>query len=155
MARNVIANAFFFGFRKVSALTVPWCTFTDPEIAHVGYYEADAREAGYEVATITQSFDDVDRAVLDGDTEGLARVHYDKKSGKILGGTILARHAGEMIGQLTLAMTTGQKLSAFASTIQPYPVQADALKKIGDNYMRTKLTPFVQTLFRHWFAFRR
>jgi pyruvate/2-oxoglutarate dehydrogenase complex dihydrolipoamide dehydrogenase (E3) component len=155
MARNVIANAFFFGRRKVSALTIPWCTFTDPEVAHVGMTEVEAEQKGFAVATITQSFDDVDRAVLDGETEGLARVHYDLKTGKILGGTIVARHAGEMIGQLTQAITTGLKLSSLSSTIQPYPVQADALKKIGDAYMRTKLTPMVKTIFAKWFAWRR
>jgi pyruvate/2-oxoglutarate dehydrogenase complex dihydrolipoamide dehydrogenase (E3) component len=155
MARNVIANAFFFGRRKASALTIPWCTFTDPEVAHVGYSEAEAAPAGFAVATITQSFEDVDRALLDGETEGLARVHYDTKTGRILGGTIVARHAGEMIGQLTQAMTAGLKLSTLSSTIQPYPVQADALKKIGDAYMRTKLTPTVKTLFAKWFAWRR
>ncbi len=155
MARHMIANAFFFGRRKVSALTIPWCTFTDPEVAHVGYTAAEAKEAGLTVATITQSFADVDRAILDGETEGLARVHYDKKTGKILGGTIVARHAGEMIGQLTQAITAGLKLSALSSTIQPYPVQSDALKKIGDAYMKTKLTPLVQTIFAKWFAWRR
>ena len=155
MARNVIANAFFFGRRKVSALTIPWCTFTDPEVAHVGYSEAEAKEAGIAVVTITQLFADVDRAILDGETEGLARVHYEQKTGKILGGTIVARHAGEMIGQLTQAITAGLKLSALSSTIQPYPVQADALKKIGDAYMRTKLTPTVKMIFEKWFAWRR
>ncbi len=155
MARHVIANAFFFGCRKVSSLTIPWCTFTDPEIAHVGYYEAEARTAGFNVATITQSFHDVDRAILDGEVEGLARVHYDKRSGRILGGTIVARHAGEMIGQLTLAISAGLKLSSLAATIQPYPVQSDALKKIGDAYLRTKLTPTVKKLFKKWFEWRR
>ncbi len=155
MARQVIANAFFFGRRKASALTIPWCTFTDPEIAHVGMNEAQAKQAGFAVATITQSFADIDRVILDGETDGLARVHYNQKSGKILGGTIVARHAGEMIGQLTQAITAGLKLSALSSTIQPYPVQADALKKIGDAYMRTKLTPLVKTIFLQWFAWRR
>ncbi len=155
MARNVLANAFFFGRRRTGSIVLPWCTFTDPEIAHVGHYEADARRAGYNVATITQSFADVDRAILDGETAGFARVHYDRRTGKILGGTIVARHAGEMIGQLTLAVTTGQKLGALSSTIQPYPVQADALKRIGDAYMRTKLTPTVKRLFRKWFEWRR
>ena len=155
MARHVIANAFFFGRRKASALTIPWCTFTDPEIAHVGYYEAEARQAGFAVQTITQKFADVDRAILDGESAGFARVHYEQKSGRILGGTIVARHAGEMIGQITLALTSGLKLSAFSSTIQPYPVQSDALKKIGDAYMRTKLTPLVRNIFGYWFAWRR
>ncbi|MFN0121494.1 MAG: mercuric reductase [Blastocatellia bacterium] len=155
MARNVLRNAFFFGNAKASRIILPWCTFTDPEIAHVGLYEAEARAAGHDVATITQTFDDVDRAVLDGETEGFARVHYDRKSGHLLGGTIVARHAGEMIGQITQAMVARQPLSVFSTTIQPYPVQADALKKIGDAYMRTKLTPAVKTIFRKWFEWRR
>ena len=93
MARIVIANALFLARRKVTDLVMPWCTYTDPEIAHVGYYEKDAQGAGYDVATITQSLGDVDRAILDGEAKGFARVHYDKKSGKILGGTIVAGEA--------------------------------------------------------------
>jgi pyruvate/2-oxoglutarate dehydrogenase complex dihydrolipoamide dehydrogenase (E3) component len=155
MARIVLANSLFFGRRKASALVIPWCTYTDPEIAHVGYNEADAKAAGLQVATITEHLNHVDRAILDGEDEGLARVHYDKKSGKILGGTIVARHAGEMIGELTLAITTGQKMSALASTIHPYPTQAEVLKKIGDGYMRQKLTPTVKKIFNKWFEWRR
>jgi pyruvate/2-oxoglutarate dehydrogenase complex dihydrolipoamide dehydrogenase (E3) component len=155
MARIVLANALFYGRRRVTNLVIPWCTYTDPEIAHVGYYEEDARAAGYEVATITESFNHVDRAVLDGEEVGFARVHYDTKNGRILGGTIVARHAGEMIGELSLALTTKQKVGTLASTIHPYPTQAEALKKIGDAYMRTKLTPRVKTLLEKWLAWRR
>jgi pyruvate/2-oxoglutarate dehydrogenase complex dihydrolipoamide dehydrogenase (E3) component/uncharacterized membrane protein YdjX (TVP38/TMEM64 family) len=155
MARIVLANAFFYGRRRVTDLVIPWCTYTDPEIAHVGYYEKDARVAGYGVATITESFNHVDRAVLDGEEAGFARVHYDTKSGRILGGTIVARHAGEMIGELSLALTTKQKMGTLASTIHPYPTQTEALKKIGDAYMQTKLTPRVKTLFEKWLAWRR
>lgn len=155
MARNVIANAFFFGRRRVSGLVIPWCTYTDPEVAHAGLYEAEAKKAGHEVATITETLEHNDRAILDGETEGYARVVYNRKSGKILGGTIVARHAGEMIGELTLAITAGQKVSMLSSTIHPYPTQAEVLKRVGDAYMRGKLTPLVKTLFRKWFAWRR
>jgi pyruvate/2-oxoglutarate dehydrogenase complex dihydrolipoamide dehydrogenase (E3) component/uncharacterized membrane protein YdjX (TVP38/TMEM64 family) len=155
MARTVIANALFLARRKVSDLVIPWCTYTDPEIAHVGYYEKDARAAGYEVATITQLLSDVDRAILDGETEGFARVHYDSKTGKILGGTIVARHAGEMLGELTLAMVAKQSVGVLSSTIHSYPTQAEVLRKIGDVYMRTKLTPLVKRLFEKWLAWRR
>jgi pyruvate/2-oxoglutarate dehydrogenase complex dihydrolipoamide dehydrogenase (E3) component len=155
MARIVLANALFYARRKVTDLVIPWCTYTDPEIAHVGYYEKDAAAAGFQVGTITQSFDDVDRAVLDGETSGFARVHYDKKSGKILGGTIVARHAGEMISELTLAMVAGQKVGVLSSTIHPYPTQAEVLRKIGDAYMRQKLTPTVKKIFEKWLAWRR
>jgi pyruvate/2-oxoglutarate dehydrogenase complex dihydrolipoamide dehydrogenase (E3) component/uncharacterized membrane protein YdjX (TVP38/TMEM64 family) len=155
MARIVIANTLFLARRKVTDLVIPWCTYTDPEIAHVGYYEKDARQAGFDIATITQPLHEVDRAVLDGEDEGFARVHYDKKTGNILGGTIVARHAGEMLGELTLAMTAKQAVGMLSSTIHSYPTQAEALRKIGDAYMRTKLTPMVKKVFSMWLAWRR
>ena len=155
MARIVIANGLFLARRKVTDLTIPWCTYTDPEIAHVGFYESDAQAAGFDVATLTESLDHVDRAILDGENEGFARVHYDKKTGKILGGTIVARHAGEMIGELTLAMVAKQTVGILSSTIHSYPTQVEALHKIGDAYMRTKLTPRVKRVFKKWLAWRR
>ena len=155
MARIVIANALFMSRRKVTDLVMPWCTYTDPEIAHVGYYERDAQAAGFDVATITQPLSAVDRAILDGEPDGFARVHYDKKSGRVLGGTIVARHAGEMLGELTLAITAKQSLGVLSSTIHSYPTQAEALRKIGDAYMRTKLTPTVKKVFAKWLEWRR
>lgn len=155
MARIVIANALFMSRRKATDLVMPWCTYTDPEIAHAGFYEKEAIAAGFEVATITQQLSDVDRAILDGEAEGFARVHYDKKTGRILGGTIVARHAGEMLGELTLAITAKQSVGVLSSTIHSYPTQAEVLRKIGDAYMRTKLTPTVKKLFAKWLAWRR
>src|SRR5262245_43208520 len=155
MARIVIANALFFARRKITDLVVPWCTYTDPEIAHVGYYEKDAQAAGLDVGTITESLNHVDRAVLDGEEEGFARVHYDKKSGRILGGTLVARHAGEMINELTLAMVAKQRMSVLSSTIHSYPTHAEVWHKIGDAYLRTKLTPMVTKVFEKWLAWRR
>ena len=155
MARIVIANTLFLSRRKVTDLVIPWCTYTDPEVAHVGYYEKEARAAGFKVETITEPLSHVDRAVLDGETEGFARVHYDKKTGRILGGTIVARHAGEMIGELTLAMVAKQSVAILSSTIHSYPTQAEVLRKIGDAYMRTKLTPTVKKVFERWLAWRR
>ena len=155
MARIVVANALFLARRKVTDLVIPWCTYTDPEIAHVGYYEEDARAAGFDVTTLAQRLSDIDRARLDGETQGFAQVHYDKKTARILGGTIVARHAGEMIGELTLAITAKQKIGMLSATIHPYPIQAEALHKIGDAYMRTKLTATVQVIFKKWLAWRR
>jgi pyruvate/2-oxoglutarate dehydrogenase complex dihydrolipoamide dehydrogenase (E3) component len=155
MARIVLANALFYGRRKLSGLVIPWCTYTDPEVAHVGYYEADARRAGINVGTITQTFDHVDRAVLDGEQAGFARVHYDKKNGRIIGGTIVARHAGDMISELTLAIAARQSMSVLSSTIHPYPTQAEVLHKIGDGYMRQKLTPVVRKIIETWLKWRR
>jgi pyruvate/2-oxoglutarate dehydrogenase complex dihydrolipoamide dehydrogenase (E3) component len=154
-ARLVIRNALFFGNAKMSSLVIPWVTYTDPEIAHVGYYETTARAAGYDVATLTESFEDLDRAILDGEDYGFARIHYARKTGRILGGTIVARHAGELISELTLAITQGLKLSALSSTIHPYPTQAEVLRKLGDAYNRTRLTPLTRKLFAKWFAWQR
>ena len=128
------------------ALIIPWCTYTDPEVAHVGMYEREARKRGIAVTTLTVPLGDVDRAVLDGETEGFARVHLKKGSDTIIGATIVARHAGEMINELTLAMTTGLGLSAIGRTIHPYPTQAEAVKKLADAYNRTRLTPLVKKI---------
>jgi len=154
MARIVIQNALFFRSAKVSALTIPWCTYTDPEIAHVGLYEEEAAAQGIPITTVVQEFHDVDRAILDGDSAGFVKVHLTKK-GKIVGATVLARHAGEMISEITLAMTAGLPLGAIAKTIHPYPTQAEAIKKAADAYNRTRLTPFVKGLFQKWLAWRR
>ncbi|HLO25989.1 MAG TPA: mercuric reductase [Geobacteraceae bacterium] len=155
LARTLIANALFLGRQKSSALTIPWCTYTDPEIAHVGMYERDARERGLEVTTLTVPLSDVDRALLDGETEGFARVHLKKGSDAILGATIVARHAGEMISELSLAMANGLGLSAVGKTIHPYPTQAEAVKKLADAYNRTRLTPFVKKVLGAWLTWQR
>jgi pyruvate/2-oxoglutarate dehydrogenase complex dihydrolipoamide dehydrogenase (E3) component len=155
LARILIANALFMGRQRTSALTIPWCTYTDPEIAHVGLYERDAREKGIEVTTLTVSLSDIDRAVLDGETGGFARVHLPKGTDRILGATIVARHAGEMINEFSLAMTNGLGLSAIGRTIHPYPTQAEVIRKLADAYNRTRLTPLIKRVLSGWMAWRR
>jgi pyruvate/2-oxoglutarate dehydrogenase complex dihydrolipoamide dehydrogenase (E3) component len=155
MARIVIANALFMAKQKTSTLVVPWCTYTDPEVAHVGIHEKDAKARGIDVLTLIVPLSDIDRALLDGETEGFARVHVRKGNGKILGATIVARHAGEMISELTLAMTAGLGLRAIGKTIHPYPTQAEAIKKLADAYNRTRLTSFVKKVFLAWLKWRR
>lgn len=155
MARVVIQNALFFGRAKASALTIPWCTYTDPEIAHVGLYEHEAKERGLAIQTYEQSLHHVDRAILDGDTNGFVRVHVRAGTDKIVGATIVARHAGEMISEITLAMTAGVGLGTIAKNIHPYPTQAEAIKRVADAYNRTRLTPRVKSLFEKLMAWRR
>ncbi len=155
MARIVIRNALFFGRAKASALTIPWCTYTEPEIAHVGLYAKQAAEQGLEVEAFTRELAHVDRAVLEGHTRGFVRVHVRKGGDRILGATIVAPHAGEMISEIVLAMTHGLGLKKIAATIHPYPTQAEAVRQIGDAYNRTRLTPFVRKLFSRWMAWRR
>lgn len=156
LARIAIQNALFPpGRTRASALTIPWCTYTDPEVAHVGLYENEAREQGIAVQTFMQPLHDVDRAILDGETEGFVKVHVKEGKDTILGATVVARHAGEMISELTLAMVGKLGLGTLARTIHPYPTQAEAIKKVGDAYNRTRLTPFVKSLFHKWLAWRR
>jgi len=155
MARILIANALFMGRQKTSALTIPWCTYTDPEVAHVGMYEREAREKGIEVTTLTIALADIDRAVLDGETDGFARVHLRKGTDRILGATIVARHAGEMISEFTLAITNGLGLSAIGRTIHPYPTQAEVIRKLADACNRTRLTPGIKRILSGWLRWRR
>lgn len=155
MARAVIQNALFSGRRKASALVMPWCTYTDPEIAHAGLYEREARARGYDVQTLQVGLDEVDRAVIDGETDGFARLHIDRRRGRILGATIVARHAGEMISEVTLAMTAGLPPSTLSATIHPYPTQVSVLQRLGDAYRRSSLTPRVLRILEHYFRWRR
>jgi len=155
LARILIANALFMGRQKSSALTIPWCTYTDPEVAHVGLYAKEAQANGMEVTTLTVPLADVDRAVLDGETAGFARVHLKKGTDRILGATIVARHAGEMINELSLAMANGLGLASIGRTIHPYPTQAEAVRKLADAWNRTRLTPFVRKVLSVWLGWQR
>jgi pyruvate/2-oxoglutarate dehydrogenase complex dihydrolipoamide dehydrogenase (E3) component len=155
MARIVVRNALFLGRAKVSALTIPWCTYTHPELAHVGLSAVSAREQGTAIDTFTQPLHEVDRAVLEGETEGFVRIHVRRGTDRIVGGTIVAAHAGEMIGELSLAITYGLRLKQLAAIIHPYPTQAEALRQVGDQYNRGRLAPWIQTILRRWFEWNR
>jgi pyruvate/2-oxoglutarate dehydrogenase complex dihydrolipoamide dehydrogenase (E3) component len=155
MARTVIRNALFFGRAKASALTIPWCTYTDPEIAHVGLYAQQGQQQGVELDTFTRELADVDRAILEGRTQGLVRVHVRKGTDAIVGATIVAANAGDMISEITLAMANGLGLKQIADTIHPYPTQAEAVRQVADAYNRTRLTPFARGLFTRLMAWRR
>lgn len=153
-ARVVIQNALFAPTAKASALTIPWCTYTSPEIAHVGLYEKDAEERGVELDTLTVPLEEVDRARLDGDTEGFLRLHLEKGKDRILGATLVAERAGDMLGELCLAVTHGIGLGKIASTIHPYPTVGEVVKKAADAWNRRKLTPRTKRLLGWWFRLR-
>ena len=149
-ARIVVQNALLPLRRKVSALTVPWCTYTDPEVAHVGLYVRQARALGIPVKTFTVPMHDVDRAVADGEEEGFLKINVREGSGRIIGATIVARHAGEMINGISLAMVAGISLGTVSQVIHTYPTQAEAIRKAADAYMRTRLSPVLAWLLRKW-----
>src|SRR6202165_488208 len=148
--RLVVRNALFPRRKRMSSLTLPWCTYTDPEIAHVGLYVRQARERDIPVKTFTIPMHDVDRAITDDEETGFVKIHVKERTDRILGATIVARHAGEMINELTLAMVAGIGLRTLARVIHAYPTQAEAIKKAADAYNRTRLTPTIQSLLRHW-----
>jgi pyruvate/2-oxoglutarate dehydrogenase complex dihydrolipoamide dehydrogenase (E3) component len=154
-ARAVIQNALFFGRKTVSALNIPWCTYTSPEIAHVGLYERDAEAQGIPVDTYLRELEHVDRAIAEGDTAGFVKIHTRKGSDKILGATIVARHAGDLISEISVAMAAGLGLGGLSAVIHPYPTQAEAIRQTGDAYNRTRLTPSVKRLFAWILRMRR
>jgi pyruvate/2-oxoglutarate dehydrogenase complex dihydrolipoamide dehydrogenase (E3) component len=155
MSRIVLQNALFWGRKKASVLTIPWATYTDPEIAHVGLTAAEAKERSANVISYTVQLHDVDRAILESDVEGFAKVHADRKSGRILGATLVGRDAGDLIGEMALAVTHKLTLGQVATTIHPYPTRAEAWKRIGDMHNRTRLTPAVKSLFHRLLAWQR
>jgi len=149
-ARIVIKNALFspfgLGKSKVSDLIMPWVTYTDPEIAHVGMYEQEAQAKGIKTNTIKIDLNGVDRAIADGEEEGFLKILHQAGTDKLLGATIVARHTGETISEVTTAIVNGIGLSALSSVIHPYPTQAEAIKKAADAYRRTLLTPRTKLL---------
>jgi pyruvate/2-oxoglutarate dehydrogenase complex dihydrolipoamide dehydrogenase (E3) component len=151
MARLVVANALFFGRGKASSLVMPWCTYTSPEIGHVGLYERDAAARGIAVDTVTVPLEQLDRAVLDGSADGFARVHLKKGTDRILGATVVAENAGDIIGELALAVTAKVGLGAIGRTIHPYPTQGEVVKKAADAWRRTKLTPRARRVLSAFF----
>jgi pyruvate/2-oxoglutarate dehydrogenase complex dihydrolipoamide dehydrogenase (E3) component len=154
-ARLVIQNALFLGRAKASRLVVPRCTYTDPEVAHVGLTAEEAQARGQRMRTFVQELADVDRARLDGETEGFVKAHVAEGSDRLLGATIVARHAGEMLPELTMALTQGVGLGRLGRIIHTYPTQSDAIRKLGDAYNRTRLTPTVKRLFDTWLRWTR
>lgn len=160
MAQIVIQNALFphplgLGYASTDSLIIPWCTYTEPEIAHVGMYEADAKARGLEVETFTFKLDEVDRAILDGEDEGFARVHVNKGTDKILGATIVAAHAGDLISEMTAFMKAGAGLRTIAGTIHPYPTQAEVIKKVANLWRKSTFTEEKKRLLSKLFAWMR
>jgi pyruvate/2-oxoglutarate dehydrogenase complex dihydrolipoamide dehydrogenase (E3) component len=159
-AQILIQNALFphplgIGRATTDRLVIPWCTYTYPELAHVGMTAKEAEERGIPLNTLTVKLDEVDRAVLDAQTDGFARVHLKKGSDRILGATIVAAHAGELISELTALMTAGKGLGALARTIHPYPTQAEVLKKLANAWRKSSFTDGKGRLLANFFALSR
>jgi pyruvate/2-oxoglutarate dehydrogenase complex dihydrolipoamide dehydrogenase (E3) component len=160
MAQIVIQNALFphpFGlaYASVDSLIMPWCTYTQPEIAHVGMYEAEARKKGIEVETYTYKLDEVDRAILDGEEEGFARVHIRKGTDRMVGATVVGAHAGDLISEFSVLMKAGAGAKVLSSTIHPYPTQAEVSKKVASSWRKAHFTERQKRILRKWFSWTR
>jgi pyruvate/2-oxoglutarate dehydrogenase complex dihydrolipoamide dehydrogenase (E3) component len=153
LSRTVLRNALFFGRAKATDLVIPWATYTDPEVAHVGATAEEATRNGVPHGVVEVPLEDNDRAVLDGEAAGFVKVVHDPR-GRILGATVVASHAGEMIGELVGAVQRGASLSELSGVIHPYPTVADAIRRAGDQFNRTRLTPGRARLLR-WILARR
>jgi pyruvate/2-oxoglutarate dehydrogenase complex dihydrolipoamide dehydrogenase (E3) component len=134
---------------------MPWCTYTDPEVARVGLNEREAAERGLVIDTLVRRLGDVDRALTDGETEGFVKMHVRRGTDRIVGATIVARRAGEMITEVTLAMVAGVGLGRLSEVIHPYPTQAEAIRHVADQYQRTRLTPRVRAALGAWLRWTR
>jgi pyruvate/2-oxoglutarate dehydrogenase complex dihydrolipoamide dehydrogenase (E3) component len=146
VVRNILVP-FQFLRQRMDYSVVPWCTYVDPEIAHVGLGEKDARQKNIEYDLFVVSLEDVDRAVVESEEAGFAKILTAKGSDTILGATIVAPHAGDLIHEFVLATKAGIGLGTIASTIHAYPTFAELARKAGDKYNKTRLTPRAKKIF--------
>jgi len=122
-------------------------TYCQPEVAHVGAYAHELEEDGRTFRRYRMDFDEVDRAVIE-EQKGYCAILADPKKGIILGATIVHDQAGEMISQITQAMTASLSLGKLSEVIHPYPTRTEIIKKLADGYKRSKLTPVAATLLK-------
>lgn len=151
-AAIAVQNALFLKTKKVDGMVVPWCTYTAPEVAHVGLSEESAKADGSEIRTYRHEIGETDRGRLDG-SGGFVKLHARK--GKLLGATVVADHAGEMLGELVLAIQNGLTLGDLNGVIHPYPTQAEAIKRAAAGPLKEKLTPKTKRFLDRWMRWHR
>jgi pyruvate/2-oxoglutarate dehydrogenase complex dihydrolipoamide dehydrogenase (E3) component len=152
VVRNILVP-FQFLRQKMDYSVVPWCTYTDPEVAHVGLGEKEAKQKNVEYDLFVVPLEDLDRAVVESEDAGFVKVLTARGSDKILGATMVGPHAGDLLHEFVLAMKTGIGLGTIASTIHAYPTFAELARKAGDKYNKTRLTPRAKKVFS-WFYHR-
>jgi pyruvate/2-oxoglutarate dehydrogenase complex dihydrolipoamide dehydrogenase (E3) component len=154
LARTALQNSLFAGRAKASRLVIPRCTYCSPEIAAVGLTDQQAQQQSADVLTLTGPLSGNDRSILDGSSAGFVRLYAARRTGRILGATIVSEHAGELISEVSVAMAGGVTIGRMASVIHPYPTVADAIRRLGDQYNRQRLTPLVKRILRLWLRWR-
>jgi pyruvate/2-oxoglutarate dehydrogenase complex dihydrolipoamide dehydrogenase (E3) component len=156
VVRNILLSP-LLGLGRVGAdyRVVPWTTFTEPEVARVGWNEQDAARAGAPFDVHRFPYADLDRAILEGEDEGFVKVIAAKGRGRILGATVIGAGAGELIHEFALAMRQNVGLETLSSLIHVYPTLSQAVQRAGDAFMRTRLTPRARALFSRLYAWQR
>ncbi len=149
----ILRNAIFRMHWVRPSPIVPWCTFTDPELARVGLSEAEARTSGVAYSVYRFGFDEIDRARTEGETEGFAKVVTDRK-GKLLGAAIVGAHAGELIAEYALAMSRSLRAKDLSGVIHAYPTFAQINRRVADQRMKEGLTPASKRWIQRIFALR-
>jgi pyruvate/2-oxoglutarate dehydrogenase complex dihydrolipoamide dehydrogenase (E3) component len=137
-ARLCVENALNGANRRARDLIIPHCTYTDPEVASVGLTPMLAAEEKVALDRYSLELSKVERAFIDGEDDGFAEIYTRKGTGEIVGATLVAAHAGEMISELTLAITSKLSMEGLAETIHCYPTQAEVFQRIALEYVRTK-----------------
>jgi pyruvate/2-oxoglutarate dehydrogenase complex dihydrolipoamide dehydrogenase (E3) component len=133
--------------QKMDYSVVPWCTYTDPEIAHVGLNQTEARQQNRSYDLISVRIDELDRAVVEREELGFVKVLTAKGTDRILGVTMVTAHAGDLLHEFVVAMKHRIGLSQLAATIHAYPTFAELGRKVGDRYSKKRLTPFLKKVF--------
>jgi pyruvate/2-oxoglutarate dehydrogenase complex dihydrolipoamide dehydrogenase (E3) component len=132
---------------KADTSILPWCTFTSPEVGRVGLSETDARQAGIEHDVWVQPLAEVDRAILETESAGFAKVITQKGGDRILGAVVVAERGGDLVHEFVVAMKAGLGLKELSGTIHAYPTFAEIVRRAGDRYQRGRLTPRAKALF--------
>ena len=134
----VISNAIFRIPRKINYIFLPWCTYSDPELASIGMNEKRAKEAGFEYGVWMKDFKDNDRSLTEGEKAGKIKMILDEKE-KPLGVQILGPQAGELLSEWVAVLNGKVKLSTLASAVHPYPTLGEINKRVAGTYLSPKI----------------
>jgi pyruvate/2-oxoglutarate dehydrogenase complex dihydrolipoamide dehydrogenase (E3) component len=137
-ARLAVQNAFGARIERQSRLTIPWCTYCDPEIAHIGMDMREARRQSIPVKCFTVMMQDVDRAITDGQDDGFVKLYVKEGTDKILGATIVGTRASELINEMSVIMSVGIGMRQLASILHTYPAQSDAIRLAAMAYVNNQ-----------------
>ncbi|NQY26207.1 MAG: mercuric reductase [Piscirickettsiaceae bacterium] len=149
----VLRNTLFHLPAKSQTKGIPWCTFTDPELARVGLSEREAQQQGIKHRVYTFAFEELDRAIIAGETQGKVKI-ITAPNGKLLGACIVGAHAGELIAEYVLAISQGLNVSALSNTIHIYPTLAQINRRVADQRRKEALTPNRKRWIKRLFGLR-